>query len=160
MQHDAPGLLELGDDGAWAVARGLDDADALVDDGLSVGAVVWRVDGGQEGDVDGEGVLGQGAALLDLLAEVLGRGEDEGGDDAQAAGVGDGGGEFGVADVLDGRHVRYSGRVKAQSAGDEKRRGSGGQPVDADTYHHASLHDRDCEYMSARSVYLEVYEVH
>lgn len=101
VQHDAPGLFELRDNGARAVACRLDDPDALVDDGLGIGAVVWGVERGQKGDVHAEGVFGQGAALLDLLTEVLGRGEDEGGDDAQATGVGDGGGEFGVADILD-----------------------------------------------------------
>lgn len=110
VQDDAAGLFQLGDDGAGAVAGRLDNGDALVDDGLGVGAVVGGVERGQEGDVDGEGVLGQGAALLDLGAQVGGGGEDEGRDDAQAARVGDGGGEFGVADVLDdGDGVRWDG---------------------------------------------------
>lgn len=101
VQHDTSGLFQLGNDGPRAIAGRLDDVDAFVDDGLGVGAVVWGVKRGQEGDVDGEGVLGQGAALLDLLAEFRGGGKDEGGDDAQAACVGDGGGEFGIADVLE-----------------------------------------------------------
>lgn len=135
VQDDAAGLFQLGDDGAGAVAGRLDDVDALVDDGLGVGAVVGGVERGQEGDVDGKGVFGQGAALLDLLAEIGGRGEDEGRDDAQAAGVGDGGGECGVADVLDGNDdgVRWMGCESSV-------RGGG-----AGTYHHASLHNRDCK---------------
>lgn len=101
VQHDTPGLFQLRNDRAGAVTSRLDDADPFVNDGLGVGAVVWGVERGQQGDVDGKGVLGESAALLDLLAEVCWRGEDEGGDDAQTACIGDGGGEFGVADVLD-----------------------------------------------------------
>lgn len=58
MQHDTPGLLELPDDWPGAVTGGLDDVDALVDDGLGIGAVIRRVEGRQEGDVDTKGVLG------------------------------------------------------------------------------------------------------
>lgn len=99
VQDDDAGGLELADDGAGRVTGGLDDLDALVDDGLRVGRVVGRQHGGQQRQVDGEGVLGQGAAALDLGAEGLGGGEDEGRDDAQTAGVGDGRGEVCGADV-------------------------------------------------------------
>lgn len=44
VQYDTPGLLELPDDWPGAVAGRLDDVDALVDDGLGVGAVVGRVE--------------------------------------------------------------------------------------------------------------------
>lgn len=101
VQYDTPGLLELPDDWPGAVAGRLDDVDALVDDGLGVGAVVGRVEGRQEGDVDAEGVLGQRPALLDLFAQVGGRGEDEGRDNAEPAGVGDGARQLGVPDVLE-----------------------------------------------------------
>lgn len=99
VQDDNAGLLELGNDGARGVAGRLDNLDALIDDGLGVGAVVGGHHGGQEGNVDTEGVLGQGSAASDLLAQVVGRGEDEGGDDAEAASVGHGGGEVGGANV-------------------------------------------------------------
>lgn len=95
---DARGL-ELADDGAGRVAGRLDDAHALVDDGLRVRRVVGRQHRRQQRQVDGERVLGQRAAALDLGAQGLGRGEDEGRDDAQAAGVGHGRGEVGGADV-------------------------------------------------------------
>lgn len=101
MQYDTPGLLELPDDWPRAVAGRLDDVDALVDDGLGVSTVVGRVEGRQEGDVDSEGVLGQFPALLDLLAQVCWRWEDESRDDAKPAGVGDGTGQLGVSDVLE-----------------------------------------------------------
>lgn len=58
VQDDTPGLFQLPDDWAGAVASGLDNVDALVDDGLGIGAIVRRVEGRQEGDVDAEGVLG------------------------------------------------------------------------------------------------------
>lgn len=101
MQYDTPGLLELPDDWPRAVAGRLDDVDALVDDGLGVSTVVRRVEGRQEGDVDSEGVLGQLPALLDLLAQICWRWEDESRDDAKPAGVGDGTGQLGVSDVLE-----------------------------------------------------------
>lgn len=89
VQDDDAGLLELGDDRAGAVAGRLDDLDALLDDGVSVGAVVRRDHGGQQRHVDSEGVLGHGAAPPDLLAQLVWGREDEGRDDAQPAGVGD-----------------------------------------------------------------------
>lgn len=58
VQDDTPGLFQLPDDWPGAVAGGLDDVDALVDDSLGVGAIIRRVEGRQEGDVDTEGVLG------------------------------------------------------------------------------------------------------
>lgn len=101
MQYDTPSLLELPDDWPRAVAGGLDDVDALVDDGLGISTVVRRVEGRQEGDIHSEGVLGQFPALLDLLAQVCRRWEDESRDDAKPAGVGDGTGQLGVPDVLE-----------------------------------------------------------
>lgn len=102
VQDNDARLLQLRNHGAGAVTRRLDDTDPLVDNGLRVGAVVGRVERGQQGDVYGEGVLGQRAALADLLLEVVGRREDQRRDDAQTAGVGDCGGELGVAYVLFG----------------------------------------------------------
>lgn len=66
------GALELGDDGAGGVASRLDNCDALVDDGLGVCAVVGGHEGGEEGQVDGEGVLSQGLAAADLGAKLVG----------------------------------------------------------------------------------------
>lgn len=77
VQHDAPGRLQLLDNGARAVPRRLDDGDALVNDGLGVGSVVGRVERWQEGDVHAEWVLGHGPAPLDLLAQVGRRGEQQ-----------------------------------------------------------------------------------
>lgn len=68
MQDEGADGLELLDDGARAVAGGLDDSDALVDDDLGVCAVVRRNHGGEEGDVHAEGVFGHGLAAADLLA--------------------------------------------------------------------------------------------
>lgn len=101
VQYDTPSLLQLPDDWSGAVAGSLDDIDALVDDGLGVSAIVRRVKGRQEGDVDTERVLGHRPALLDLLAQVGWGWEDEAGDDAKPAGVGDCAGQLGVPDVLE-----------------------------------------------------------
>lgn len=100
MQDHTPRSLQLLDDRPGGVARGLDDADAFLDDDARVGRVVGGLQGGQQGQVHGEGVGGEGAAFADLGAQVFGGGLGEGGQDAQAAGVGDGGGEGGVADPL------------------------------------------------------------
>lgn len=99
VEDDDAGSLELLDDGAGRVAGRLDDADALVNDGLGVRGVVGGHHGGQQGHVDGKGLLGEGAAAADLVAEGGRVGEDEGRDDAEAARVGDGGGEVGCANV-------------------------------------------------------------
>lgn len=101
VQYDTPSLLQLPDDWPGAVASCLDDLDALVDDGLGVSAIVRRVEGRQQGDVDAERVLGHRPALLDLLAQVCWGWEDEARDDAKTAGVGDCAGQLGVSDVLE-----------------------------------------------------------
>lgn len=82
MQDGEAGRLELLDDGAGGVAGRFNDADALVNDGLGVGAIVGRDEGGEQGDVDSKGSVGEGAAAADLVAQGGGRGEDEGSDDA------------------------------------------------------------------------------
>lgn len=71
-------FLELLDDRAWVVACCFDDLDALVDDDLCVGGVVWRDESGEEGYVYAEGVLRHGAASADFFAEVFGGGLGEG----------------------------------------------------------------------------------
>lgn len=99
VQDSDAGLLQLRDDGTRRVARRLDDTNPLVNDSLRVGAVVGWYDGGQKRDVDGERFRGQCSAAADLVAESGGRREDEAGDDAETACVGDGGGEVCGADV-------------------------------------------------------------
>lgn len=71
VEDDCAGLLELLDDGARVVAGGLDDLDSFIDDDLCVGAVVWGHHGGEEGQVDTEGVFGHSAASSDFLAQVF-----------------------------------------------------------------------------------------
>lgn len=95
VQDNDAGLLELRDDGARRVTGRLDNLDALVDDGLRVGGVVGGHHGGQQRHVDGKGLLGEGSASADFVAQRSGRGEDEGCDDAEATGVGDGSGQVG-----------------------------------------------------------------
>jgi hypothetical protein len=74
VQDDRVGLLQLRDHGAGVVAGCLDDLDALVDDYLCVGGVVWGHEGWEEGQVHAEGVLGHGSASANLFAEVFGGG--------------------------------------------------------------------------------------
>jgi hypothetical protein len=82
------------------VAGGLHRLDAAVDDGLDVAGVVGRADGGQEGQVHAEGLVGHGAATLDLGRQQLGRALRQPGDDAQPAGVGHRRGQLGKAHVV------------------------------------------------------------
>jgi hypothetical protein len=91
------GFFQLLDDGAWAVAGGFHDADSLFQEDAGVGGVVWGHHGGEEGEVYSEGVRGHGFAAADLFAKVFGCGLGQGRDETQTAGVGDGGGELGVA---------------------------------------------------------------
>lgn len=93
------GLLQLRNDRSGGVSSGLDDLNALVDDGLGVSAVVGRNHGWEQSDVDTEGILGQLAAALDLFAEGGGRGKDEGSDDTETSSVGDSRGQLGGTDV-------------------------------------------------------------
>ena len=58
VQDCAAGVFQLCDDGAGGVAGCFDDGDVGVDDCLGVGAVVWGDEGGEEGQVYGEGVRG------------------------------------------------------------------------------------------------------
>lgn len=78
VEDNDAGLLQLLDDRAGRVACRLDNLDTLVNDGLGVGTVVRRDHGREESDVDGEGLLGKGAAPADFVAEGCGRREDEG----------------------------------------------------------------------------------
>jgi len=106
VQHNAPGLLELGDDRAGRVAGRLDNLDALVNHHLGVGVVVGRNKSRKKGDVDTKGARRHLFALSDLLAQAFGLRPDQGRDDAQTAGIGHGARHFGVAYMLPrGRHV-------------------------------------------------------
>ena len=100
VQHDAAGLLELGDDGARRVAGCLDDLDALVDDDLGIGVVVGGHKRREQRDVDTERLARHGPAPADLLAQPLRLGENERRDDTQAARVGHGTGHLGGSDML------------------------------------------------------------
>ena len=99
VQDDDASGLELLNHGSRRVACRLDNLDALIDDGLGKGAVVWWHERGEEGDVDAKGALGEGPAALNLLAQVIGSWVDEGGNDAEATCVTNSGGEFCGANV-------------------------------------------------------------
>ena len=78
VQNDNAGLLQLLDYRTRVVAGGFDDLDTFLDNHLGVCGVVGRVEGGEEGQVDAEGVLGHGAASSDFLAQIFGGGLSEG----------------------------------------------------------------------------------
>ena len=100
VQDDAPSFFQLPDHRPGGVPRRLDDADALGEDGARVGWVVGRRQRRQQRQVDGERLRCERFAFADFGAQRVGTGLRECGDDAEAAGVGDGGGELGVADPL------------------------------------------------------------
>lgn len=100
VEDNAAGLLELGNHRPGRVAGSLDDLDALVNDDLGVGLVIWGDESRQESDVDTEWLAGQLPALPDLLAEALGLWEDEGSNNAQAAGVGHSARHLSVSNML------------------------------------------------------------
>ncbi|MNT10746.1 hypothetical protein D3C72_1455910 [compost metagenome] len=86
--------------GLGAAARGFHGLDAAFDDGRDVLGVRRRGKGRQEGEVHAEGLVGHLVAARDLAGQQLGRLLREARDDPQAAGVGDGRGQLGKADVV------------------------------------------------------------
>lgn len=74
VQDDDARGFELRDDGARGVAGCFDNSDAFRDDDGGVGVVVGGYEGGEEGQVDGEGGGGQGAAFTDFGPEGFGGG--------------------------------------------------------------------------------------
>ncbi len=80
MEDDYAGFFQLRDYGAGGVAGRFDDADAFGDDDGGVAVVVWGDEGGEEGEVYGEGRFGKGAAFADFGAQGFGRGLGEGGE--------------------------------------------------------------------------------
>ena len=68
VQYDAVVVFEFLNHSAWRVAGRLDDLDALVDDDLGVCAVVWWVDGWEEGKVYTKRLVGHSSAFADFFA--------------------------------------------------------------------------------------------
>ena len=101
VENDAPGLLQLGNDGAGRVASRLYDLDALVDDDLRVSLVIRRHQRGQQRDVYGEGLAGQFPALAYLLTQSLWLGPNQGRQDAQASRVGNRTCQLCIPDMLE-----------------------------------------------------------
>jgi hypothetical protein len=118
VQDDAGrlGFLEHLDDGAGRVAGRLDDADAFVEDGLRVARVVGRVDGGQQGEVDAEGLVRHALASSDLLAQGVGRRLGERREDSESAGVGHRRGHFRISHPL--HAALHDGHADPQLAGE------------------------------------------
>jgi hypothetical protein len=83
-----------------AAAGGLDDLHAAVDDDAHVLVVRRRHEHRQNREIHAEGLVGHLVAARDLLLEIGRRRLREAGDDAEPAGVGDGRGHLGVADVM------------------------------------------------------------
>ena len=74
VEDGAAGRFQLPDDRPGGVTGRFDNLDPFVYDGLRVAVVVWRDEGGEEGQVHAEGVRGHGPAALYLFSEVRGGG--------------------------------------------------------------------------------------
>ena len=98
MDDDDAMRLEIIDMFLRLVAGGLDDLDAAVDDRLAILRIGRRIDRGQDGEVHAQGLVRHRPAAVDLAAQIVRRRLGQGGKDAQAPGIGDGGGQFGAAD--------------------------------------------------------------
>ncbi len=90
------------------VAGGFHRLDATLDDGLDIAGVVRLLDRGQEGQVDAERLVGHFPATADFLGQRRRSGLGQCGNHAQAAGIGHGGGQFGIADMV---HAALNDRV-------------------------------------------------
>ena len=90
--------LEMLDMLLRAMAGGFDDGDTHVDDRPAIVGIGRRRYRGQDGEVHPERLVGHRPAAFDLAAQIVGRRLGEGGEDAEAAGVGHRRGQFGAAD--------------------------------------------------------------
>ena len=102
------GGLEVGQVLDRVRAGGLDDRDAGLDDRLAVLRVGRRLDRRQDRQVDAERRVGQLARAGDLARQILGRRLRQRGQEAERAGVRDGGDELRPADPL---HAALDDRV-------------------------------------------------
>lgn len=78
MQYDYPRFFQLRDDRTGGITRRFNNPDTFGYDDAGVGMVIWWDEGGEEGEVYGEGGSGQGAAFADFGAEGFGVGLREG----------------------------------------------------------------------------------
>ncbi len=91
-----------------AAACGFNDLDAALDDGIDVARVVRRIDGRQEGQVDGERLAGQFPAFGDFVGQI-GRGLlGQTSNGTQTASVGNGSRQFGKTNPV---HAALEDRV-------------------------------------------------
>lgn len=99
VQNDTRGVgfLQLLDDGTWAVAGGLHNANALFQHYASVCGVVWGHHSRQKGEVDSEGVGSHCLAAADLFAKVFRCRLGQGCDETKTTSVGHGGCKLSVA---------------------------------------------------------------
>ena len=97
-------LLELLHELGGRAAGSFDNLDSGVDDDVLERGVVDRREHGKNGEVNAYGALAarleEALSLVDLGGESLRSRLGESGDEAEAAGVGDGGGEASEADVM------------------------------------------------------------
>ena len=100
MNHFDAGLMQRGQPLLRVVACGFHRLDAALNDGLDVAWIVGRAHGRQKRQVHAKGFVRHGAAAGNLGGQRLWGALGQARDDAQAAGVGHGSGQFGKAHVM------------------------------------------------------------
>src|SRR3954453_23667665 len=107
--HDLDAVLpELVDVLLRLVAGSFDHLDAALDDSGAIFGIRGRLDWGEDGEVDAKRLVGEIAAAGDLLPEVLRCRLGQRRDEAERAGIGDGGDQLGAPDPL---HAALDDRV-------------------------------------------------
>lgn len=100
VENDGTSGLQLGNDWTGAITCSLDDLDTLVDNHLSVGAIVRGDHGRQKGDVNAEWVFGHLLTPPDLISQVLGCGLGESCEDTQPSRIRHGSGQLSISNIL------------------------------------------------------------
>ncbi len=101
-------LLEFVDMLLRLVAGGLDHCDTALDDGGAIFGVRRRLDRGQDGEVDAKRLVGEVAAARDFPGQVLRGRLGQRRDEAERAGIRNGGDQLGAPDPL---HAALDDRV-------------------------------------------------
>ena len=81
-------------------ASGFDHGDTAVDDGADIAGIVGRRHGRQEGQIHADRLVRHFAAAGNLVGQVFGCFLRQAGNHPQAAGIGDGCGQFGKAYIV------------------------------------------------------------
>lgn len=114
VEDNGASLLQLGNNRTRAVTSGLDYLDALVDDDLGVGGIVWWYKSRQQCDIDAKGVFGHVSTPPNFISQILGCRLGESCEDTQASRVRNSSGQLSISNVL--HATLYDRNLDAQAA--------------------------------------------